>query len=91
MTSKRVDGRQRKTSPCDDNLIQQIAAWSPSSSCKKIYAALLLKGTDVHHTTASRHLVYDFNLKAFKPAKNLAKPQPCKRPLPSNEDWDEPR
>ena len=31
--------------------------------------ALLLKDTDVHCTTVSRHLVHDFNLKAFEFAK----------------------
>ena len=36
---------------------------------------LLPKGTDVYWTTVCRHLVDDFNLKAFKPAK-----KPCLTP-----------
>ena len=70
MTRKEVEGQ--KTSPHDDNLIWQIAVWFLTSFCKKICTALLLKGTDVHCTTVSRHFVYDFNLKVFKPAK-----KPC--------------
>ena len=68
-------GRPRKTSSHEDNMIQQIAVESPTSFCKKICMLLLLKSSDVHHTTTSRHLVYDFNLKAFKPAK-----KPCITP-----------
>ena len=66
MIRKRV---KKKTSPGYDNLIWRIAVRSLTSSCKKIRAALLLKGTDSHYTTVSRHLVNDFNLKVFKPAK----------------------
>ena len=69
---KRRSGGPRKLSPRDNNLIRQIAVRSPTSSCKKMRAALLLKGIDVHRTAVSRRLVHDFNLKAFKPAKNLA-------------------
>ena len=35
------------------------------------FGLYFFKGTDVHRTTVSRHLVYDFNLKAFKSAKKL--------------------
>ena len=69
---KKRSGRSRKTSSLDDNLIPQIAVCSLTSSCKKIHSVLLFKGTDVRGTTLSRHLVHDFNLKAFKPAKILA-------------------
>ena len=68
---KKRSGSPKKTSPRNDNLIRRMSARSPTSSCKKVRAALLLKGTDVHCTTVIRRLVYDFNLKAFKPAINL--------------------
>ena len=69
---KKRSGRPRKTSPRDDNLIRKIAVWSPISSCEKISAALLLKGTDIHCTTVNRRLIRRFNVKAFKFSKNLA-------------------
>ena len=50
-------------------MIRRIAARSPTSSCKKIRSAVLLKGTTVYRTTVRRRLVHDFNLKALKPAK----------------------
>ena len=65
---KKKSKKPRKTRPYDDNLTQQIAVQSTTSFCKKICMALLLKSTDVHHTTVSKCLVHDFNLKA----KNLA-------------------
>ena len=69
---KKRSERSKKTIPRDDNLIGQIAVRSPTSFCKKIRAALLRKSADVHRITVSKRLVYDFNLKAFKPAKKLA-------------------
>ena len=69
--AQKRSGMSRETSPCGNNLIWKIAVQFPTSSCKKIHAALLFKGTDVHHATVSRYLVHDFNLKAFKPAKKL--------------------
>ena len=50
-------------------MIRQIAVRSSTSFCKKVFAALLLKGTDVHRTTVRKLLVHDFNLKAFEPVK----------------------
>ena len=49
-------GRPKKTSLRDDLTIKRIAVRSPTSSLKKIRAALLGKGTDVHITTVSRRL-----------------------------------
>ena len=69
---KKRSGRPRKTSPYDHNIIRRIAVWSPTGFGKKIRVALLLKGIDVHRTTASRCLVHDFKLKALKPEQNLA-------------------
>ena len=66
---KKKRKKPRKTSLCDNNLIQQIAVWFLTSFCKKICMALLLKSKDSHCTIFSRLLVYDFNLKAFKLAK----------------------
>ena len=92
---KKRSGRPKKTSHRVDNLIRQIAVRSPTSSCKKIGAALLLKSTNVCCTIASRRLVHDFNLKAFKPGK-----KPCLSPAikakrlafaKQYEDWNEAR
>ena len=69
-TRKEVEGSE-KASPHNHNLIWQIAVWSPTTCCKKICMTLLFKGTDVHCITVSGHLVYGFNLKIFKPAKNI--------------------
>ena len=69
---KKRSGRLRKTSLCDNNFIWQIAAWYPTSFCKKICAVLLFKGTDIYCTTVSGRLVHNFNLKVSKPQKNLA-------------------
>ena len=87
-------GRPRKTSPCDDNLIWQIAVWSPTSSYKKIHATLILKGPDVHCTTVNKHLVHKSNLKAFKCEKtHLTPAMKIKRLAYAKqyEDWDEAR
>ena len=62
-------GRPKKTSPRDDLTIKRIAVRSPTSSLKKIRAALLGKGTDVHITTVSRRLRFNFGLKSYKPAR----------------------
>ena len=56
----------------DDNMIQRVARRSPTSFSTKIRTSLLLKGTDVHRTTVSRGLLYDFNLKSVILAKNFA-------------------
>ena len=69
--NKKRSGRLRKTSPHDDNLIRQVAALFPFRFCKNIGVTLPYNGTDVHCTTVSKRLVHDFNLKAFKLAKNL--------------------
>ena len=74
MRRKGVEG-QEKQALVRTTSIWRIAVWSPTSSCKKIGIALLLKGTDAHRTTVNSRLVHDFNLKAFKPAKKTsAKP-----------------
>ena len=89
---KKRSGRLSKASLFDNNLIWQIAVWSPISFCRKICTVLLLKGTYVHRTTVSRHLVHDF---MFKPAEI-----PCLTPVmkvkklafaKQNEDWYEAR
>ena len=42
---------------------------SPTSSCKKVRANLLKKGTDVSVSTISRRLSKEFGLKSGNPAK----------------------
>ena len=69
MTKKGVKGQEKQAFVM--TLIRRIAVKFPTSSSKKIRAALLLKGIDIHCTTVCRHLVYDFNQKTFKPAKKL--------------------
>ena len=62
-------GRPKQTFPRDDLMIKRIAVRSPKSSLKKNCAALLGKGTDVHITTVSRRLRFEFCLKSYKPAR----------------------
>ena len=71
-------------------MIQRVADRSPTSSCKKIRSALLLKGTDVHRTTIGRRLVNEFGLKSHKPAKK-PRPMKAKRVIFANKyaDWSE--
>ena len=61
-------GPPKTTSPRDDLMIKRIAVRSPTSSLKKIRAALLGKGTDVYVITVSRRLTCKFYLKSYKPA-----------------------
>ena len=86
-------GRPRKTTPRDDHLIQRVAVHSPTSSCKKIRSALLLKGTDVHCTTIGRRLVNEFGLKSHKPVEKprLTEAMKAKRVIFANKsaDWSE--
>ena len=86
-------GRPRKTTPRDDHLIQRVAVRSPTSSCKKIRSALLLKGTDVHRTTIGRRLVNEFGLKSHKPVKKprLTEAMKAKKVIFANKsaDWSE--
>ena len=79
-----------KTTPRDDHLIRRVAVRSPTSSCKKIRSALLLKGTDVHGTTIRRRLVNEFGIKSHKPAKK-PRPMKAKRVIFANKyaDWSE--
>ena len=44
-------------------------ARSPTSSCNKVRANLLRKGTDVSISTVSRRLSKEFGLKSCKPTK----------------------
>ena len=71
MTKKGVED-QKKTSPHDDSLIQQIAVRSATSFCKKIRTTLFLKGTVFHCITIIRHLVHEFDQKRLNLQKNLA-------------------
>lgn len=73
---KKWSGISRKPTPRDVNLIRQKAVQSPTSSCRKIRPALLLKGTNVHRSNVSRCLVHDFKLKACKLSKQSRKPTP---------------
>ena len=50
-------------------MIKRIAACSPICSLKKIRAALLGKGTDVHITTVFQRLRFNFGLKSHKAAR----------------------
>ena len=61
-------GSQRKTSIRDDYMMKRKATCPPSSSCKKICAALLAKGTNVSLMTVSRCLSDEFCLKSHKRA-----------------------
>ena len=65
---RKRSGRSRKTSIRDDNLIRWMVVRSPTSSTKKLQAALLRKGTRVTQMTISRCLSREFNLKSYKPA-----------------------
>ena len=60
---------------------------SPTSSCKKIRSALLLKGTDVHRTTISRRLVNEFGLKSHKPVEKPRLTEAMK--ANKSADWNE--
>ena len=64
---RKRSGRPRKTSISDDNLIRRMVVRSPTSSTKKLQAALLRKGTRVTQMTISRRLSREFNLKSYKP------------------------
>ena len=61
--------RPQKTTARDDNTIKRIVAGFPTSSCKKLHANLLRKGTDVSISNISRRLSKEFELKFCKPAK----------------------
>ena len=90
---KKRSGRPRKTTPRDDHLIRRVAVRSPTSFCKKIRSALLLKGTDVHRTTIGRRLVNEFGLKSHKPVEKprLTEAMKDKRVIFANKsaDWSE--
>ena len=49
--------------------MKRIVARSPTSSCKKVRANLLRKGTNVSISTISHRLSTEFGLKYYKPAK----------------------
>ena len=66
---RKRSGRPQKTSIRDDNLIRRMVVRSPTSSTKKLQAALLRKGTRVTQMTISRRLSREFNLKLYKPAR----------------------
>ena len=67
--NRKRSGRPRKTTPRDDSTMKRIVARSPMSSCKKVGAQLLRKGTNVSVSTVSRRLSQEFGLKSYKPAK----------------------
>ena len=67
--NRKESGRPQKTTARDDNTIKRIVERSPTSSCKKVLANLLKKGTDVSVSTISRRLSKEFGLKSGKPAK----------------------
>jgi len=50
-------------------MMKRIVVRSPTSYLKKIRAALLRKGTDVHITSVSRSSRFQFSLKSYKPAR----------------------
>ena len=66
---RKLSGRPRKTSIRDDNFIRRMVVRSPTTSTKKLQAALLRKGTRVTQMTISRRLSREFNLKLYKPAR----------------------
>ena len=68
-STTKKSGRPRNTTPRDDPVIHRIAVHSPMSSADKIRSALLAKGTEISRRTVNRRLVYDFGLKAHKPAR----------------------
>ena len=65
--NRKKSGWPRKTTAQDDNTIKRIGPRSPTSSCKKVHANLLKKGTDVSVNTISRRLSKEFGLKSGKP------------------------
>ena len=69
MAIEKKSGRPRKTTARDDIAMKRIVAHSPTSSCKKVRANLLRKGTDVTKSTVFRRLSEEFGLKSCKPAK----------------------
>ncbi len=79
--SKR-SGRPRKTTLRDDHAMRRIVVCSPMSSCKKIRAALRLKGTEISLSTVSRRLSKEFGLKSRKPAR-----KPRLTPVMKKRDW----
>lgn len=79
--SKR-SGRPRKTTLRDDHAMRRIVMRSPMSSCKKIRAALRLKGTEISLSTVSRRLSKEFGLKSRKPAR-----KPRLTPVMKKRDW----
>ena len=66
---RKKTGRPWKTTTRDNYTTKRIVARSPTSSCKKIRANLLRKGTSVSVSTVSRRLSREFGLKSYKPAK----------------------
>ena len=67
--NQKKSGRPRKTTARDDIAMKRFVAHSPTSSCKKVRANLLRKGTDVSISIVSRRLSKEFGLKSCKPAK----------------------
>ena len=61
--------KPKKAPSRDDLMIKRNAVRSPSSSLKKIRAALVGKGTDVYITIDSWRLKFNFGLKLYKPAR----------------------
>ena len=51
--NRKKSGRPRKTTAREDIAMKRIVALSPTSSCKKVHANLLGKGTDVSISTVS--------------------------------------
>ena len=68
-TDEKRTGRPRVTTAREDNVMRRIVVRSPTSSMKKIRAELFRKGRRISHTTVSRRLSKEFNLKSYKPAK----------------------
>ena len=67
--NRKKSGRPRKTTARDHIAMKRFVACSPTSSCKKVRANLLRKGTDVSISSVSRRLSKEFELKSYKPAK----------------------
>ena len=68
----------------DDHAMRHIVVRSPMGSCKKIRAALRLKGMEISLSTVSRCLGKEFGLKSRKPARKPAR-KPCLTPVMKKE------
>jgi transposase len=65
-TDLKRSGRSRKTTACDDHVIQRMVVRSPTTSCNKVILSLAEKDSYVSRNTISRHLMKDFALLSYK-------------------------